>query len=94
MPARSRRACKCYVEYLARCCAPAGDVFEQGVLLSVKQKDEASFERNYQQLKVFYTDARRGSEAAAPAPARRGARAQAAARGGAGTCWRSPPMRS
>ena len=35
-----------------------GDVYEQGVFLSVKQKDEAAFERNFLQLKTFYTDAR------------------------------------
>lgn len=37
----------------------AGDVYEQGVVLSVKQKDEASFERNFQQLRPYYADVRR-----------------------------------
>lgn len=39
---------------------PSGDVFEQGVVLSVKQKDEGSFERNFQQLRPFYADLRCG----------------------------------
>jgi 26S proteasome regulatory subunit N12 len=35
-----------------------GDVFEQAVLLSVKARDDAAFERNFAQLKPYYTDAR------------------------------------
>jgi hypothetical protein len=37
---------------------PTGDVFEQAVLLSVKARDDAAFERNFAQLKPYYTDAR------------------------------------
>ena len=37
--------------------ARTGDVYEQAVLLSVLQKDDASFERHYAQLKPFYSDA-------------------------------------
>ncbi|CAI5522293.1 unnamed protein product [Closterium sp. Naga37s-1] len=36
----------------------ARDVMEHAVLLSVKQKDEALFERNYLQLRTYYTDTR------------------------------------
>ena len=42
-------------------CFPApGDVLEQAVFLSVRLQDEAAFERNYLQLKTYYTDTRRG----------------------------------
>eukprot|EP01023_Acetabularia_acetabulum_P061354 TRINITY_DN740_c0_g1_i1.p1 TRINITY_DN740_c0_g1~~TRINITY_DN740_c0_g1_i1.p1 ORF type:complete len:309 (-),score=47.02 TRINITY_DN740_c0_g1_i1:128-919(-) len=34
----------------------ARDCFEIGVLLSVQQKDEKAFERNFVQLKTYYTD--------------------------------------
>eukprot|EP00270_Netrium_digitus_P019639 TRINITY_DN779_c0_g1_i1.p1 TRINITY_DN779_c0_g1~~TRINITY_DN779_c0_g1_i1.p1 ORF type:complete len:273 (-),score=83.77 TRINITY_DN779_c0_g1_i1:135-953(-) len=34
----------------------ARDVLEHAVVLSVKQKDEAAFERNFLQLKAYYTD--------------------------------------
>lgn len=45
----------------ARCqafpqCAAAGDILEQAVFLSVRLQDEAAFERNYLQLKTYYTD--------------------------------------
>ena len=36
----------------------AGDVLEFAVLSSVKQKDDAGFERNYSQLRTYYTDTR------------------------------------
>ncbi|EIE22372.1 hypothetical protein COCSUDRAFT_37026 [Coccomyxa subellipsoidea C-169] len=36
----------------------ARDVLEQAVSLSVKLQDEAAFERNYLQLKTYYTDTR------------------------------------
>ena len=39
-------------------CRAPGDVFEQAVLLSVKARDDAAFERNFAQLKPYYTDAR------------------------------------
>lgn len=35
-----------------------GQVLELAVLLSVKQSDEAAFERNFAQLRVYYADAR------------------------------------
>ena len=34
----------------------AGDVLEQAVFLSVKLQDDEAFERNYDQLKTYYTD--------------------------------------
>ena len=36
----------------------AGDILEHAVLLSVKLKDDAAFERNYLQLRTYYTDTR------------------------------------
>jgi 26S proteasome regulatory subunit N12 len=33
-----------------------GDILEQAVFLSVRLQDEAAFERNYLQLKTYYTD--------------------------------------
>lgn len=36
----------------------AGEVLEQAVLLSVRLQDEAAFERNFTQLKTYYTDTR------------------------------------
>jgi hypothetical protein len=33
-----------------------GEILEQAVLLSVKDSDSAAFERNFSQLKVYYTD--------------------------------------
>ena len=36
----------------------AGEVLEQAVLLSVRLQDEAAFERNFLQLKTYYTDSR------------------------------------
>jgi len=36
----------------------AGDILEQGVLLSVRLQDDAAFERNYLQLRTYYTDTR------------------------------------
>ena len=39
-------------------CAAAGDILEQAVFLSVRLQDEAAFERNYLQLKTYYTDTR------------------------------------
>lgn len=36
----------------------AGQVLELAVFLAVKQGDEAAFERNYAQLRVYYSDAR------------------------------------
>ncbi len=36
----------------------AGDTLELGVFLSVKMEDEAAFERNYQQLQMYTSDAR------------------------------------
>ena len=35
-------------------------MLEQAVLLSVRLKDEAAVERNFTQLKTYYTDTRRG----------------------------------
>jgi 26S proteasome regulatory subunit N12 len=35
-----------------------GDTLESAVLLSVKQEDEAAFERNFLQLRTYYTDAK------------------------------------
>ena len=35
-----------------------GDVFEQAVFLSVKMEDQEAFERDFYQLKPYYTDAR------------------------------------
>jgi hypothetical protein len=46
----------------------AGSVFESAVFLSVKAKDEAAFERNFAQLKPYYTDARCGAAHARDAP--------------------------
>lgn len=40
------------------CIWGTGDVLEQAVSLSVKLQDEAAFERNYLQLKTYYTDTR------------------------------------
>lgn len=37
---------------------PAGQVLELSVFLSIKQGDEAAFERNFSQLRVYYSDAR------------------------------------
>lgn len=37
---------------------PSGEVLEQAVLLSVRLQDEAAFERNFLQLKTYYTDSR------------------------------------
>ena len=36
----------------------SGDVFEHAVLLSVKIGDQEAFERDFFQLKPYYTDAR------------------------------------
>ena len=36
----------------------AGEVLEQAVLLSVRLQDESAFERNFTQLKTYYTDSR------------------------------------
>ncbi len=36
----------------------AGDTLELAVFLSVKMKDEAAFERNYQQLQMYTSDTR------------------------------------
>ncbi len=36
----------------------AGDTLELAVFLSVKMEDEAAFERNYQQLQMYASDAR------------------------------------
>ena len=36
----------------------AGQVLELAVYVSVKQGDEAAFERNFSQLRVYYGDAR------------------------------------
>ncbi len=44
-------------------CCFTGEVLEQAVLLSVRLKDEAAVERNFTQLKTYYTDTRRGSSA-------------------------------
>jgi len=43
---------------LRRALRPTGDVFEQAVLLSLKARDDKAFERNFAQLKPYYTDAR------------------------------------
>lgn len=49
---------------------PAGDVLEQAVFLSVRLQDEAAFERNYLQLKTYYTDTRQGCpQSSVPHPA-------------------------
>lgn len=40
---------------------PAGQVLELAVLLAVRQGDEAAFERNYAQLRVYYRQAPRSS---------------------------------
>ncbi|GAB4816975.1 hypothetical protein N2152v2_004021 [Parachlorella kessleri] len=37
----------------------ARQVLELAVLLSIRQQDEAAFERNFNQLRVYYSDARR-----------------------------------
>ena len=34
----------------------AGDVLEQAVFLSIQMQDDRAFERNYDQLKSYYTD--------------------------------------
>lgn len=47
----------------------AGEVLEFAVLLSVKNTDQAGFERNYNQLKAYYADSRYSHLAAAPADA-------------------------
>merc|ERR1712130_954755 len=36
----------------------ARDILKQGVLLSVRLQDDAAFERNYLQLRTYYTDTR------------------------------------
>jgi hypothetical protein len=38
--------------------ACSGDVYEQAVYLSALQKDDATFERHFSQLKPLYTDVR------------------------------------
>lgn len=38
--------------------SPAGEILEHAVLLSVKLQDDAAFERNYLQLRPYYTDTR------------------------------------
>ena len=49
------------------CCRPlnvkrsAGDILEQGVLLSVRLQDDAAFERNFLQLRTYYTDTRQAA---------------------------------
>ena len=40
------------------CLPPTGEVLEFAVLLSVKNADQVGFERNYNQLKVYYADSR------------------------------------
>lgn len=35
----------------------SGDIYEQAVLLSVKVEDQDAFERDFFQLKPYYTDA-------------------------------------
>lgn len=47
----------------ARATPRAGQVLELAVLLAVRQGDEAAFERNYAQLRVYY---RQGTSAALP----------------------------
>lgn len=47
----------------ATACHYAGDVLEFAVLSSLKHKDDAGFERNFNQLRTFYTDTRRASAA-------------------------------
>lgn len=42
-----------YSSLLLRC---AGDVLEQAVFLSIQMQDDRAFERNYDQLKTYYTD--------------------------------------
>lgn len=42
-----------YTSLLLRC---AGDVLEQAVFLSIQMQDDRAFERNYDQLKTYYTD--------------------------------------
>lgn len=44
------------VRCLEACLQCAGDILEQAVFLSVRLQDEAAFERNYLQLKTYYTD--------------------------------------
>ena len=34
----------------------AGEVLEQAVFLSIQMQDDRAFERNYDQLKTYYTD--------------------------------------
>jgi 26S proteasome regulatory subunit N12 len=46
---------------VAAACHFAGDVLEFAVLSSVKHKDDAGFERNFNQLRTYYTDTRRAS---------------------------------
>ena len=40
----------------------AGDTLELAVFMSVKLKDEAAFERNYQQLQMYTSDTRHVSQ--------------------------------
>ena len=38
--------------------APAGEALELAVILSLKMQDDAAFERNFLQLRTYYTDTR------------------------------------
>ena len=38
--------------------APAGEALELAVMLSLKMQDDAAFERNFLQLRTYYTDTR------------------------------------
>lgn len=45
--------------YLAKVCILnlSGDIYEHAVILSVKTEDQDAFERDFFQLKPYYTDA-------------------------------------
>lgn len=38
-------------------CHSTGDIYEHAVILSVKMEDQDAFERDFFQLKPYYTDA-------------------------------------
>lgn len=59
-----RRVCQfpdIYLPLLTRICNVcelSGDIYEHAVLLSVKTEDQDAFERDFFQLKHYYTDVR------------------------------------